>query len=244
MRKTTEEFVEKSKLTHGDKYDYSKVNYINESLYVTIVCPIHGNFTQTPRNHYRHGCKKCAISDKKDNHVPSISINRKTKDEFGVQANKVHKNFYDYSKVEYIGNKKKVEIGCVKHGYFFQTPKNHLAGQGCSKCSREMNYFRKSHYTKISKESILYLVKIYNENEEFYKIGKSIYGANKRFKYSPLPYKFDIIREYKAEIGLIYDLEIELHRKYKSYSYKPQIKFGGYTECYSTLLPINEIINE
>ena len=239
-RKTNEEFIEKSKLTHGDIYGYSKVKYFNEATYVTIICPIHGDFEQTPRTHYRSGCKKCAI---KNNKLPDTSVNRKTKIEFELQANEVHNNLYDYSKVEYISNKSKVEIGCSKHGYFFQNPKNHLHGQGCPKCVKEMNYFRKSHYTKVSDKSTIYLIKIHNEKEEFYKIGKSIYGATKRFKYVPIPYNFTIIKEREYEIGYTYDLEIKLHKKYREYSYKPQVKFGGYTECFNMLLPIEEIIN-
>jgi hypothetical protein len=57
---TTEDFIEKAKNKHGNKYDYSKVNYINNITKVNITCPIHGNFEQTPQHHKRgSGCKKC-----------------------------------------------------------------------------------------------------------------------------------------------------------------------------------------
>lgn len=57
---TTQTFIEKAKLKHGDKYDYSKVNYISSNSPVTIICPEHGEFTQVAKNHlYGQGCPKC-----------------------------------------------------------------------------------------------------------------------------------------------------------------------------------------
>lgn len=54
-------FIEKAKAIHGDRYDYSKTKYVNYNTKVTIVCPIHGEFTQGVNNHLRGcGCPKCA----------------------------------------------------------------------------------------------------------------------------------------------------------------------------------------
>lgn len=50
-RKTTEEFVNEANKIHNGKYDYSKVNYIDSNTKVCIICPIHGEFWQTPINH-------------------------------------------------------------------------------------------------------------------------------------------------------------------------------------------------
>jgi hypothetical protein len=56
-RLTNEEFIEKARLVHEDKYDYSKVNYINTSTKVCIICPEHGEFWQTPNSHlFGAGC--------------------------------------------------------------------------------------------------------------------------------------------------------------------------------------------
>lgn len=61
VRLTNEDFLNRSKIKHGDKYDYSKVNYINNITKVTIICPIHGEFEQTPHHHKKGSeCKKCA----------------------------------------------------------------------------------------------------------------------------------------------------------------------------------------
>ena len=57
---TTEEFISKAKEVHGNKYDYSKVEYVNNHTKVCIICPKHGEFWQTPNHHLLgHGCSKC-----------------------------------------------------------------------------------------------------------------------------------------------------------------------------------------
>lgn len=62
-RYTTEEFIERAKKVHGDKYDYSKTKYIGKEVPVTIICPKHGEFQQTPAHHLKgSGCQKCACS--------------------------------------------------------------------------------------------------------------------------------------------------------------------------------------
>lgn len=124
MKYTTEIFIEKAKLTHGDKYDYSKVNYTNNSTKVTIICPMHGEFLQAPANHYKSGCIKCS------------GRARSTTEEFITKATKVHKEIYDYNKVKYINGKTKVTITCQVHGDFEQIPNNHLQGQGCYDCGQ------------------------------------------------------------------------------------------------------------
>ena len=123
-----DEFVEKAKSVHGDRYDYSLVNYTNAKTKIEIICPLHGSFFQLPYNHLSgKGCKKCghAIGNEKS----SLS-----KDEFIEKANEIHNNLYDYSKIEYKNYKTKVEIICKDHGSFFQTPNNHLGGKNCKEC--------------------------------------------------------------------------------------------------------------
>ncbi len=121
---STDCFLKKAKQVHGDKYNYSKVKYVNNSTKVTIICPIHGEFEQTPHDHLSgKGCIKCS------------GHKRKTTEEFIDAAKKVHGDKYDYSKVEYKNNKTKVCIICPKHGEFMQQPNSHLAGIGCPSCS-------------------------------------------------------------------------------------------------------------
>ena len=121
----TKDFIKKAIKIHGNRYDYSKVNYIDTNTKVCIICPIHGEFWQTPHNHLRgRKCKKCYFDSEKLNTISFIE-----------KAKKVHGDKYDYSKVEYIDSKTKVCIICPKHGEFLQAPNKHLLGQGCPLCS-------------------------------------------------------------------------------------------------------------
>ena len=125
---TTEQFINKAIEKHGNKYDYSKVNYINSKHQVIIGCPIHGDFLQFPDKHlYGYGCRKCA-----DNYTANIHM--KTTEQFINEAIQIHGMRYDYSKVNYTGILNKIEIICNEHGSFFQSPRKHLLGHGCPKC--------------------------------------------------------------------------------------------------------------
>jgi len=136
---TTDKFIEKARNIHGDKYDYSKVKYINNRTKVCIICPEHGEFWQTPSSHIslkRHrGCPKCG------------GTRKLTREEFILKARQIHGWKYDYSKVEYINLKTKVCIICPKHGEFWQTPSSHLSGEGCNLCGIETTNVKNS-YTK------------------------------------------------------------------------------------------------
>ena len=126
----TEQFVEKARKVHGNRYDYSKVVYINNRTKVIIICPEHGEFKQTP-NHLlgrKTGCPKCSKILGNQKHI-------KTTDWFIEAARKVHGDLYDYSLSEYKGTKEPVKIICKKHGIFFQKPNYHLSGNGCPKCN-------------------------------------------------------------------------------------------------------------
>lgn len=67
VRKTTEQFIAEARLIHGDKYDYSKVEYINARTPVRIICPKHNEFWQTPNAHLsqKQGCRKCYYDKKR-----------------------------------------------------------------------------------------------------------------------------------------------------------------------------------
>ena len=123
--KNKEYFLEKAKEIHGDKYDYSKVEYVNWNTKVCIICPNHGEFWQSPEKHIsqKHQCPKCS------NRV------KLTNDEFIDRAKQVHGDKYNYSKVKYINCDTKVCIICPKHGEFFQSPSLHLFGCNCPKCT-------------------------------------------------------------------------------------------------------------
>ena len=124
MCSNTDEFINKSIIIHGDKYDYSKVEYIGCQKKVSIICEEHGEFKQTPNNHLNEqGCYKCKNNNQKYNlsHFLEKSI-------------QMHGNKYDYSKSEYISIRTDIIITCKKHGDFLQKPNRHIEGQGCMKC--------------------------------------------------------------------------------------------------------------
>lgn len=127
---TTQSFIEKASVIHNNKYDYSKTEYKYAQEKVTITCPIHGDFKQTPNKHLQgQGCPECAKS--KMGH-------RSTQKEFIEKAKTIFPN-YDYSKVEYINSQTKIIVVCPIHGEFKIIPNNLLRGFGCSKCSKKFN---------------------------------------------------------------------------------------------------------
>jgi hypothetical protein len=120
-------FIEKSNKIHGGKYDYSLSKYNGTNVKIDIICKIHGLFKQRPNDHLKYGCHTCGIE--KRSKTKSLTIN-----EFIMLSNKKHKNTYDYTKVDYVNHKKKIEIICHSHGMFLQTPNSHLNGSGCPIC--------------------------------------------------------------------------------------------------------------
>lgn len=127
-KQTQEDFISKANKKHNNKFDYSKVDYVNSTTKVIIICPEHGEFNQPPASHvYGIGCPYCkAINIKK-------ALQNDVSD-FITKAKEVHGNRYDYSKVVYNGNKSKVTIICPEHGEFKQIPNNHMRKSGCNKC--------------------------------------------------------------------------------------------------------------
>ena len=123
---TTEEFIKRAREVHGDKYDYSKVEYVNNESDVVIICPEHGEFLQKPHYHLGgNGCPECGGTKKLSTSV------------FVERAKSIHGDRYDYSKVSYVNNKTKVCIVCSEHGEFWQKPNSHLRGVGCPLCAVE-----------------------------------------------------------------------------------------------------------
>ena len=151
---TTSSFIEKARKVHNDKYDYSKVEYVNSHTNVCIICPEHGEFQQLPTNHLRgKGCPKC-MAEK------LASLNRSNTEEFIKKSKLVHGNKYDYSKVDYVNNITKVCIICPEHGKFWQAPCDHLSGAGCHLCrasrlERETRVFLEEHGVKYEHETSL-----------------------------------------------------------------------------------------
>lgn len=122
----TPDFIQKSKLVHGNKYDYSKFEYKTIKTKGIIICPIHGEFNQLADSHLQgSGCPNCA------NNV------KLTTEQFINLANKIHNCEFSYENAFYINNNTKIIINCSIHGPFLQRPHDHLSGSGCRKCFGE-----------------------------------------------------------------------------------------------------------
>lgn len=123
---TTDIFIEDAKKVHGERYDYSLVDYKSNKREVDIICRVPGHpvFSLRPdaHLHQKQGCPVCGGTQKL------------TADSFVILAKSVHGNRYDYSQVKYVNNKTDVVVVCPDHGPFSQSPNSHLNGRGCADC--------------------------------------------------------------------------------------------------------------
>ena len=163
--KSLQSFLDSAGAIHNNKYDYSKIVWANRRSKIDIVCPTHGVFSQLPSSHLRGtGCPECAIDLLRDN--SSIFIEK---------AKQVHGEKYDYSKVVYIQNKKKVDIICSIHGVFSQRCDTHLAGHGCPHCAKTIPPTERHENTP----TYFYVVKY----KGLYKVGICLDGARQRYRW-------------------------------------------------------------
>jgi hypothetical protein len=158
-------FVKRSIDKHDNKYDYSAVEYINHSIKVEIICPIHGIFKQTPNNHVAgNGCPKCSISNFKK---PKISNH-----EFISICMNKYGDTYDYSNTIYLGSKEDIRVKCHKHGEFIVKAGKHLSGTRCGKCmSEELEIL----YKKCSKSGDTFISEAISKHGDKYDYSKCKY---------------------------------------------------------------------
>lgn len=153
--------LQKAKELHKNKYDYSRVVFVNVSDKVEILCPIHGSFWQSLYDHTTRGagCPTCAGEG-----------NKFYLKDFVAKASAVHGNQYDYSKVQYETNTSMVTITCPKHGDFIQRAASHLAGCKCKKCKTEE--------TRLSTDTFVHNARLIHEDR--YDYSKVVYHSNKK----------------------------------------------------------------
>lgn len=145
-----EDYIQEAIKIHGNKYDYIELFKINNYPYLKISCKTHGEFQKRTTNHIlkKQGCPLCSKPSKL------------TKELFIEKAINVHEDKYDYSQVEYINSNTKIKIICKEHGFFEQTPTNHLHGQNCPKCSGKL----------VSKEDFIERSNVYHNNKYDYNL--------------------------------------------------------------------------
>ncbi len=176
---TTKEFVEKSKIIHGNKYDYSYTTYNSRKEKVKIICPEHGEFNQYPGNHLSgNNCPNCSHNLK---HTTKSFIN---------SAKKIHGYKYNYSNTDYKNNKSKVKIICPIHGIFEQRAGAHISKNrphGCPACDKSQklkteefiemaNKIHSNKYSyekttyKSARDKVIIICKIHGEFEQLAKV--------------------------------------------------------------------------
>jgi very-short-patch-repair endonuclease len=297
-----EEFIKRSRLSQGDKYDYSKVIYKSQYEPITIICPIHGEFEQIPKSHMNgNGCRKCSYDDSRKRYTGVKKINKLDKEliisrlknifnynydsceiegsrneaiikniicpihgpfskrlnnhlrlnqgcnkcgsnksnteEFIKKSNIVHQNKYNYSKSNYINDKKKIEMECPIHGIFNQIPSKHLSGQGCPDC-----------YKLISSKGESFIKKFLLDNNVKFESQKIIPGTKLKFDFY-IPQKnmyieYDGIQHYEPRSRFggekEYLLQVNRDKLKNEYCEKNNIKLLRI--CYKDYKNLNSIL--
>ena len=148
---TQQDFIDRSRKKHGNKFDYSRVEYTGRYNKVPIRCPIHGWFEQKPREHYesKYGCRDCSI----DARTSSRTFSQSHVIELFKE---VHGDRYDYSLVDYKNMLSPVTIKCNIHGPFQMNPSKHIYHkQQCRECA----YIERIDSRKVSFQEFLSRVK-------------------------------------------------------------------------------------
>jgi hypothetical protein len=219
-RTTPQEFIEKAKAVHSNKYDYSQTRYQVDYKKVLIICYEHGPFYQTAGFHLSGGgCPKCAILHLGDAH-------RMTSQEFVEKAKAVHGGKYNYDKIKYENNRIKVKILCSKHGDFLQKPNTHLMGHGCPECA--VSGF------KINQPAIFYYLRVDRGTDSpLYKIGITNRSVQERFLATEIE-NITILEAIKMAGQDAYEFEQELLREFAEFIYDgPNVLHSGNTEIFT-----------
>lgn len=130
----TSSFIEAARAIHGDRYDYSRTDYVGAGKPITIVCRKHGEFTLgSAASHYmkkRSGCQECS----------GCKVRVRDTDSFITESRLVHGDTYDYSQTEYKSSDGPIVIVCRKCGPFTlkQTHSHYRKNKpcGCRTCER------------------------------------------------------------------------------------------------------------
>ena len=220
---STERFIEDSRRVHGDRYDYSRTEYVNAHIDVLIICPDHGSFTQKPAHHTRDvGCPKCSFESSADQR-------RRTTQDFVIEAKEVHGDKYDYSRVEYKTSHEKVEIGCATHGSFWQSPANHVRGNkaGCPGCAV-------SGFDQTKPGLLYYIAVTAHDGGTLYKIGITNLSIKDRFSTIDLA-RIRTVKTWQFEVGRVAaEHEVEVLSKFSRDRYigPDVLESAGNTELF------------
>lgn len=249
----TEIFINKSIEVHGNKYNYSLSEYKGALNKLTIICKKHGIFEQFASSHLNGaGCKKCGRIKRDRSCTKSV-------DSYIERLNKIHNNTYSINKKDFINLKTSIPHYCsIQKEWFNMRPSHVLNGQRCRKCANKKisdrakktsigwtysKWKERGDKSKYFDSFKIYIIKCWNDNEEFYKIGKTFQAINRRFQSKrEIPYNWKLYKVIKGGSLDMSILENELKIKNKKYKYTPKIKFNGSYECFSKIIIEDEIV--
>ena len=221
---------------------FNKTVYASPKTKVLYDCPIHGEKSTYPYNLLKGcGCRNCSLQK------PNIN-----KDTWLSRFKDCGCENISYTRVaESFNAEEKITLICSVHGEFTQTPKDHLKSC-CTKCGREKSHSHSrenptgwsySNWQKAGNRSKnfdsfkVYIIKCWNEEEEFYKIGKTFKTIEKRFEYNNIPYEYEVVKLFVLESAKkASSLEKQLQKENKQYTYSPIKKFDGVFECFTQVI--------
>ena len=234
-RKSKSLLIEQFKEKHGDRFDYSLMEYKSTNEKIKIRCIKHDEiFEQTSKNHLtgQVGCSQCK------NEIFHLHNKNKSYRTFTTRAKAKYGDHYTYDFDSFETNRGNVTINCKLHGNF--TMSQHLVLHTCAcpichpKEYVDTTSYTKTNYIKLCKDtgSNLYLMRLSNENELFYKIGISN-NLTRRAKDIAGDYPVELVHSiFSADPGKVWTNERKLHKIFKEKSYSPLIKFKGENECF------------
>ena len=121
---TTAKWIEKARTYHCDRYDYSETVFRGALRRVELICPKHGPWWMVASKHAspsaHHGCRRC--------------MNLISDEEWLRRFKEKHGDKYDYSRCDFQGRSKFVEIICKEHGAFYAAPKDHGSAPSHGEC--------------------------------------------------------------------------------------------------------------
>ncbi len=130
FRWTKDLFLQKAKEVHGEKFDYSLVNFNICLDSILIICEEEHVFKTRIHTHLKGGgCNICSFNE----HIENIT---NTNEDFIKKSKSIFgEDMFDYSLVNYINIKTKVILKCKKKNHVFEiVPYKHYSRLGCPHC--------------------------------------------------------------------------------------------------------------
>lgn len=213
-------------------YENLSYEHLSESNWsynskVVVKCLDHGDFETNSKDHMlgTSNCKKCS------------GTYRRTLDEFIKEFDRIHNNSYTYKLPDKCKLSSTIEITCNQHGMFTASVRNHLINKsGCPTCAQIHKGWSRSSFLKAGagRDCMFYVLKCYNDNEVFYKLGITSRTVKQRYAASSaMPYNYEVINTIQSDALTIWNIEKIFMKQLESCKYTPNTFFNGsIKECY------------